>query len=86
MYPNRPILRLNSLELSQRGQRLAGEEPYLIRSGPYCELVISQPEHVHAFYEHDAKRHPKPRNFNLGEPFGRSVAYTSPAQASDTNA
>ncbi|KAL4809102.1 cytochrome P450 [Aspergillus unguis] len=62
---------VQSLELSQRGQQLAGEEPYLIRSGPYCELVISQPEHVHAFYEHDAKRHPKPKNLNLGEPFGR---------------
>ncbi|KAJ9296560.1 hypothetical protein DTO271G3_5258 [Paecilomyces variotii] len=62
---------VRSQELSQRGEALAGTEPYLIRSGPYRELVVSQPDQVHEFYQNDSKRHTKPRNLNLGEPFGR---------------
>ena len=59
-----------SRELSQQGEDAAGTEPYLLRSGPYRELVISQPDQVHDFYQHDSKRHTKPRNLNLGEQFG----------------
>ncbi|KAJ5957808.1 Cytochrome monooxygenase apdB [Penicillium viridicatum] len=61
---------IRSRELSQQGEDVAGTEPYLIRSGPYRELVISQPDQVHEFYQHDSKRHTKPRNMNLGEQFG----------------
>ncbi|KAF7596243.1 hypothetical protein BBP40_002776 [Aspergillus hancockii] len=74
---------VRSLELSQRGQQLAGSEPYLIRSGPHRELVISQPEHIQAFYKHDAKNHPKPKNFNLGEPFGDLAGAAVGAQYGD---
>ncbi|OJJ98301.1 hypothetical protein ASPACDRAFT_61826 [Aspergillus aculeatus ATCC 16872] len=62
---------IRSRELSEQGEALAGTEPYLIRSGPYRELVISQPDQVHEFYRSDSKSHTKPRNLNLGEPFGR---------------
>ncbi|RAH39744.1 putative monooxygenase [Aspergillus brunneoviolaceus CBS 621.78] len=62
---------VRSRELSEQGEALAGTEPYLIRSGPYHELVISQPDQVHEFYRSDSKSHTKPRNLNLGEPFGR---------------
>lgn len=44
-----------SLDLSKQGKALAGEEPYLIQSGPYQELVISQPRHIQDFYRNDAK-------------------------------
>lgn len=40
------------------GQETAAGEPYLIQSGPYRELVISQPSHIREFYELDAKREP----------------------------
>ncbi|KAJ5909077.1 cytochrome P450 [Penicillium taxi] len=61
---------VDSSELSHLGETLAGSEPYIIRSGPFRELVISQPAHVHEFYRHDTKAHSKPPNFNLGKPFG----------------
>ncbi|KAI4721985.1 hypothetical protein E4T48_01735 [Aureobasidium sp. EXF-10727] len=62
---------LTSAEISNQGRQLAGDEPYLIRCGPYEELVISQPDQIHDFYQGDYKRHGKPQNFNLGELFGR---------------
>ncbi|KAJ5514487.1 Cytochrome monooxygenase apdB [Penicillium fimorum] len=74
---------LHSRELSQQGEDAAGTEPYLIRSGPYRELVISQPDQVHEFYQHDSKKHTKPRNLNLGEPFGRFMGLCVGAEYGD---
>jgi hypothetical protein len=37
---------------------MASGEPYLIQSGPYRELVISQPNHISEFYAADAKDEP----------------------------
>jgi len=47
---------VRSRELSEMGLHVASGEPYLIRSGPYRELVISQPSHIQEFYQGDAKR------------------------------
>lgn len=44
-----------SLEMSQEGQDMAGEEPYLVHNGWTRELVVTQPEHVQEFYRKDGK-------------------------------
>ncbi|KAJ4163173.1 hypothetical protein LMH87_004917 [Akanthomyces muscarius] len=62
---------LRSAELSKNGQEIAADDPYLIQSGPYQELVISQPSHIQEFYKNDAKDHTKPQNRNFGVLFGR---------------
>ncbi|KAG2412227.1 hypothetical protein HFD88_009784 [Aspergillus terreus] len=43
--------------MSQEGQDMAGEEPYLVHNGRTRELVITQPEHVQEFYRKDGKVH-----------------------------
>ncbi|THY84184.1 hypothetical protein D6C92_09373 [Aureobasidium pullulans] len=81
---NQTFTNASSAEISNQGRELAGDDPYLIRCGPYEELVISQPDQVHDFYQGDYKRcsqrvvyshnvlgHGKPQNFNFGELFGR---------------
>ncbi|KAH8744652.1 cytochrome P450 monooxygenase [Hyaloscypha finlandica] len=44
-----------SLELSDQGKRLAGNDPYLIHNGNSRELVITQPDHIKDFYRNDTK-------------------------------
>lgn len=51
----RNVYAVDSSELSRQGKTLADDEPYLICSGPFRELVISQPAHVQEFYRHDSK-------------------------------
>lgn len=41
--------------LSDEGKKLAGEDPYLVRNGPFKELVISSPDHLQDFLRKDAK-------------------------------
>ena len=55
------------------GQETASAEPYLIQSGPYRELVISQPDHIREFYEADAKR-------ELSDTPCRNMTLTAPAE------
>ncbi|GAB1211743.1 hypothetical protein ATERTT37_000867 [Aspergillus terreus] len=51
----RPAVDVLSLEMSQEGQDMAGEEPYLVHNGWTRELVVTQPEHVQEFYRKDGK-------------------------------
>lgn len=53
---NQTFTNASSAEISNQGRELAGDDPYLIRCGPYEELVISQPDQVHDFYQGDYKR------------------------------
>ncbi|KAF2686196.1 cytochrome P450 CYP5293A1 [Lentithecium fluviatile CBS 122367] len=57
--------------LSDEGRKLAGEDPYLVRNGPFRELVIFSPAHLQEFLRKDAKGHWKPKNMNAGDWAGR---------------
>ncbi|KAL1962731.1 hypothetical protein VTN77DRAFT_9275 [Rasamsonia byssochlamydoides] len=46
---------VQSLQLSDQGKTLAGDEPYLIHNGRSRELVITQPDHLRDFYKDDTK-------------------------------
>lgn len=45
-----------SIQLSEQGKALAGDEPFLIRNGRARELVITKPDHLRDFYKCDTKR------------------------------
>jgi hypothetical protein len=53
---NQTFTNADSAEISKQGRELAGDDIYLIRCGPYEELVISQPNQIHDFYQGDYKR------------------------------
>ncbi|KAK8143562.1 hypothetical protein G3M48_007056 [Beauveria asiatica] len=61
-------------QVSEAGRDIAGDEPFLIRNGPFQELVISQPDQLKEFCRKDAKDHTKPANMNLGDGFGQYVS------------
>jgi hypothetical protein len=46
---------LPSAQLSQEGKDLAGDDPYIVRCGPFRELVISTPEQMQEFLRKDYK-------------------------------
>jgi hypothetical protein len=41
--------------LSQEGKDLAGDDPYIVRNGPFRELVISTPDQMQEFLRKDYK-------------------------------
>jgi hypothetical protein len=45
----------SSRQLSQEGKKLAGDEPYMIRNGPFQELVLFAPDHLQEFLRKDAR-------------------------------
>jgi hypothetical protein len=42
-------------QISRRGEELAHDEPYVIRSGRHSEVVIHTAEHVREFLRKDSK-------------------------------
>lgn len=47
-----------SQQVSDQGKALAGDEPFIIRTGRARELVVTKPEHIYDFYKGDTKRMP----------------------------
>ncbi|EJP66212.1 Cytochrome P450 CYP5293A1 [Beauveria bassiana ARSEF 2860] len=68
-------------QVSEAGRAIAGDEPFLIRNGPFQELVISQPDQLKEFCRKDAKDHTKPTNMNLGDGFGQLLGGAVGVQA-----
>ncbi|KAM0666013.1 hypothetical protein ACQRIU_005357 [Beauveria bassiana] len=68
-------------QVSEAGRDIAGDEPFLIRNGPFQELVISQPDQLKEFCRKDAKDHTKPTNMNLGDGFGQLLGGAVGVQA-----
>ncbi|KAM3429057.1 hypothetical protein MY4824_008480 [Beauveria thailandica] len=68
-------------QVSEAGRDIAGDEPFLIRNGPFQELVISQPDQLKEFCRKDAKDHTKPANMNLGDGFGQLLGGAVGVQA-----
>ncbi|KAI0597517.1 cytochrome P450 [Biscogniauxia sp. FL1348] len=59
-----------SHDLSRMIEDHAGTLPCLIRSGSTQYLVLSQPHHVHEFYDQDYEGHAKRQDAHLGNLFG----------------
>nr|QPC57089.1 cytochrome P450 hydroxylase [Tolypocladium sp. 49Y] len=64
--------------VSKQGEKLAHDEPYIIRSGKSREVVLHTAEHVREFLRNDAKDHFKPVGMGFGDYFYRyfDPAYT----------
>ncbi|OGM48068.1 hypothetical protein ABOM_002902 [Aspergillus bombycis] len=58
-------------EISKQGEKLAHDEPYIIRDGAHREVVLHTAEHVREFLRNDAKDHFKPTGMNFGDYFYR---------------
>ncbi|KAI3332923.1 cytochrome P450 [Ustulina deusta] len=71
-------------EISKKGEKLAHDEPYVIRDGNYHEVVLHTAEHVREFLRNDSKDHFRPENMGFGDYFyrvlGQCVGATSGEQ------
>jgi len=50
---SRSAIIFHSEHISKQGERLAQDEPYVLKNGKYSEVVIHTPEHVREFLRQD---------------------------------
>lgn len=62
-----------SLPVSQQGEKLAHDEPYIIRNGNHREVVLHTAEHVREFLRNDSKDHFRPEGLGFGDYFYRML-------------
>jgi len=68
---SRSAIIFHSEHISKQGERLAQDEPYVLKNGKYSEVVIHTPEHVREFLRQDLNDHWHPADLNFGDYFNR---------------
>ncbi|RYO88683.1 hypothetical protein DL762_003609 [Monosporascus cannonballus] len=71
-------------QISKQGERLAHDEPYIIRDGNYREVVLHTPEHVREFLRNDSKGMANFLNIPYGEQWRVIRSYFDPAYTHNT--